>query len=180
MSAYLGINETVINRAIRNPRITIQTLTKIAKFLECPVDVLLNGVPNNDDIQQTIKNTQDESNAENDNGQCDVINADKLDVNKLLDLLIAKDEQIRKSQEHTSADKEIIRKSQEHTTKSQEHTSEDKEIIRKSQEQIDKLISVIEKMSDLKMHKIQYDNGLLDRSVVCISQKEHCEQASAQ
>ena len=44
LSAYLGINETVINRTTRNPRITLQTLTKIAKFLECSVIDLLTGI----------------------------------------------------------------------------------------------------------------------------------------
>ena len=46
LAAHLGINETVINRTIKNPRITLQTLTKIAKFLDCDVEELLNNGSN--------------------------------------------------------------------------------------------------------------------------------------
>jgi transcriptional regulator with XRE-family HTH domain len=44
LADYLGIQETVVNRTIRNPRITLQTLTKIAKFFDCSLLYLLSGV----------------------------------------------------------------------------------------------------------------------------------------
>ena len=44
LAEYLGINETAVNRIIRNNRITLETLLKISKFLNCSVIDLLSGI----------------------------------------------------------------------------------------------------------------------------------------
>ena len=110
---------------VNNIRSSIQPdkLHQIAvHYSDLNTEWLLTGVGN------MLKPSEHVSSSEADDHKRVFENDSKSDISELIALLKAKDEQI---------------------IKSQVHTSEDKEIIRKSQEKIDRLIAVIEKQFDI-------------------------------